>query len=70
MIGRYPRTRDIMEGRARRAKEIQARSAALSPEERLAKLDELGLTATKERSKLALKIKQAQEATKPTPKKK
>lgn len=66
MIGRYPLVREIKESRRRRAEAVQAKSAALTPEERLAKLDAAGLTATKERLKLAKKIAQAKE----TPKKK
>lgn len=69
MLGSYPRTRDNMESRRRRAEAVQARSAALTPEERLAKLDNGGFTATKERLKLANKIKRAQEEAKKPAKK-
>lgn len=62
MLGSYPRTRQIREERRARAEVVQARSAELSPQERLAKLDSLGLVATKERLKLARRIKQAEEA--------
>ena len=61
MLGSYPRTRAIRAERRARAEEVQARSASLSPEERLAKLDSLGLIAAKERFKLARKIKQREE---------
>lgn len=64
MKGSYPRTKAIMEDRRKRAEEVQARSAGLTPQEALAKLNKFGLVATKERLKLAIKIRQAEEAPK------
>ena len=65
MIGSYPRTRAVRESRRLRAEAVQARSAALSTIERIAKLNELGLNAAKERAKLARKL--FKEMNKPVP---
>ncbi len=55
MVGKYPHTATIREVRRTRAEAVQAKSAGLTPQERLAKLDAAGLTATKERAKIARK---------------
>lgn len=52
MIGSYTRTAQVMDSRRERAAVVQATSATLIPQERLAKLDAGGFTATKERLKL------------------
>lgn len=61
MVGKYPRTSAVRESRRKRAEEVQAKSAGLSAKERLANLDKLGLVATKERLKLANRIKREAE---------
>lgn len=61
MIGSYPRTKAIMDERRIRAEEVQARSAGVTPQEQLAKLDRAKLTATKERNKLARKLAKLEE---------
>lgn len=70
MLGSYPRTKSIRQERRARAEIVQAKSASLTPQERLAKLDQAGLKATKEREKLAKKLRRAQiEAQNPSKKK-
>jgi len=46
------RTREVMEQRRKDAEERQATYRALTPEQRLEKLDRLGHVATKERAKI------------------
>jgi hypothetical protein len=55
MKGSYPRTKAIRVDRRARAAEVQAANER-TPEEQLRHLDMLGLTATKERAKIAKKL--------------
>lgn len=63
MIGSYPRTQSIRDSRRERALAVQAANQR-TPEEQLANLDKQGLTATKERLKIARKLAKAVEAAK------
>ena len=55
MIGRYPRTQQVREGRRERAVAVQMANTR-TPQEQLAHLDKLGWTATKERAKIVKKL--------------
>lgn len=67
MIGSYPRTQAVMDSRRERAVAVQTANQR-TPQEQLANLDKQGLTATKERAKIAKKLAKAAEAA-ATPKK-
>jgi hypothetical protein len=55
MVGKYPRTQQIRDGRRERAIAVQAANTR-TPQEQLAHLDKLGWVATKERAKIAKKL--------------
>lgn len=55
MPGNYTNTRSIVESRRTRAEAVQAANKR-TPQEQLANLDKQGLTATKERAKIARKL--------------
>lgn len=61
MIGSYTQTKAVRETRRALAENVQAANKR-TPREQLAHLDEHGFTATKERAKLALKLKKEAEA--------
>lgn len=63
MIGKYPRTQQILDSRRERAEAIQAANKR-TPQEQLAHLDKLGLVATKERAKIAKKLQKETETKK------
>lgn len=61
MIGSYTQTKAVQETRRMLAEKVQAANKR-TPREQLAHLDEHGFTATKERAKIALKLKKEAEA--------
>lgn len=60
MIGSYTQTKAVQETRRALAEKVQAANKR-TPREQLAHLDEYGFTATKERAKIALKLKKEAE---------
>ena len=63
MLGSYPRTKQVLESRRARAATVQAANTR-TPQEQLAHLDKMGLVATKERAKIAKKLKKEAELKK------
>ena len=62
MIGSYTQTKVVQETRRALAEKVQAANKR-TPREQLAHLDMMGFTATKERAKLAAKLKKEVEST-------
>jgi hypothetical protein len=63
MIGKYTRTLQIRAERHARAVAVQEANKR-TPQEQLAHLDKMGMVATKERAKIAKKLKSEAEAQK------